>query len=663
MILGTAGHIDHGKTALVKALSGVDTDRLAEEKKRGITIELGFAPYSPSPGCAFGIVDVPGHEAFVRTMVAGATGMDVALLVVAADEGVMPQTREHLAVVSLLGVPRMVVALTKMDLVDAEWLELVEEDARALLDGTPYAEAEVVPVSAATGEGVDALSAALVRCAAQDGRDPGDLARLPVDRVFALEGAGTVVTGTLWSGRLERGGAVRILPGGGDARIRSVEVHGEARDAAQAGQRAAVALTGAAVRRGRLRRGDVLVNSPAWQPSMMLTAELVALEGTGWSVEHGQRVRVHLGTAEVLGRLVLFLEEPPLAAEPPLASEPPLAAKAPAAGRAAAAGTSGGTAPPGRPVLVQLRLEAPVVARSGDRFVIRSYSPLATIAGGVVLEPNPPKRKRLSAREREALGELGRGGLDAVRGAARLAGWQGLPASALGVAAGCASETLAAFGSRSGKDAPAWRHDDALFDWEVVAQGEARILAAAQAHHEARPLDAGAPLDAIRRALPDRSHARLADGLAARLVRQERLVLEGKTARLPEFRAALRPDQERVAARIVEILAEAGLEGPSTAALLGRAGAGAEGEAVLDFLARRGRARLVGDAFWVSAQVLDRAAAAVTERLGGRAGLGPADFREALPVARKRLIPLLAHLDAQGVTVREADGRRVPGGS
>ena len=652
LILGTAGHVDHGKTALVKALSGVDTDRLAEEKKRGITIELGFAPYSPAPGCAFGIVDVPGHEAFVKTMVAGATGMDVALLVVAADEGVMPQTREHLAVVSLLGVPRMVVALTKTDLVDAEWLELVEEDARALLAGTPYAEAEVVPVSAATGEGVDALSAALVRCAAQDGRDPGDLARLPVDRVFALEGAGTVVTGTLWSGRLKRGEAVRILPEGDDARIRSVEVHGEARDAAEAGQRAAVALTGAAVRRGRLRRGDVLVTSPAWAPSMMLTAEIVALEGTGWSVEHGQRVRVHLGAAEVLGRLALLLDEPPLAAEPAVGA------------RGAAGRTSGGAAPPGRPVLAQLRLEGPVVARSGDRFVVRSYSPLATIAGGVVLEPNPPKRKKLSAREREALGELARGGRAAVRGAARLAGWQGLPESALAVAAGCASGAAAARDdSRSGTDEPAWRHDGALFDRRVVAEGEARILAAAQAHHEARPLEAGAPLDAIRRALPARSHRRLADGLAARLVRQERLVLEGKTARLPEFRPALRPDQERVAARVVETLAEAGLEGLSTAALLARAEADAEGEAVLDFLARCGRARWVGDAFWVSAEVLDRAAAAVAERLAGREGLGPADFREALPVPRKRLIPLLAHLDAQGVTVREADGRRVPGGA
>ena len=657
LILGTAGHIDHGKTALVKALSGVDTDRLAEEKKRGITIELGFAPYAPAPGCAFGIVDVPGHEAFVRTMVAGAAGMDVALLVVAGDEGVMPQTREHVAVVSLLGVRRMVVALTKADLVDAEWLELVEEDARALLAGTPYAEAEVAPVSAVTGEGLDALSAALVRCAAQASRDPSDLARLPVDRVFALEGAGTVVTGTLWSGRLERGGVVRILPGDEDARIRSVEVHGEARDAAQAGQRVAVALTGAAVRRGRLRRGDVLVTSPAWAPSMMLTVELVALEGTGWSVEHGQRVRVHLGTAEVLGRLALFLDESARGDQPV-----PGAESAPGAGRGVALRVGQGVAPPGRPVLAQLRLEAPVVARSGDRFVIRSYSPLATIAGGVVLEPNPPKRKKLSAREREALAMLARGGRDAVRGAAVLAGWQGLPESELGVVAGGAAKAGAVSGdSPLGPDEPVWRHDGALFDGEVVADGEARILAAAARRHAARPLDAGAPLDVIRTALPARAHPRLADGLAARLARQGRLVLEGKTARLPEFRAVLSPSQERIAERISEALAEAGLEGPSTTALLERTGAGDEGAAVLDFLERRGRARLVGDAFWVSAAVLDKAAAAVAERLAGREGLGPRDFREALPVPRKHLIPLLAYLDAQGVTVREAAGRRVPG--
>lgn len=649
LILGTAGHIDHGKTSLVKALTGVDTDRLAEEKRRGITIELGFARYAPSASCSFGIVDVPGHEAFVRTMVAGATGMDVVLLVVAADEGVMPQTREHVAVVSLLGVERMVVALTKADLADSEWLELVAADAKGLLAGTPFADAEVVPVSAATGEGLDALAAALLRCAEASRRDPDDLARMPADRVFAVEGAGTVVTGTLWSGRLRRGATVRILPAGEEARIRAVEVHGEPMDAAEAGQRAAVALTGAAVRRGRVRRGAVLVDSAAWAPSMMLTVEITALGGVGWTLDHGQRVRVHLGTAEALGRVALL---------------------------------AGDSAPPGVPVLSQLRLEEPVVARNGDRFVIRSYSPLATIAGGVVLEPRPPKRKRLSAREREALAALARGGVGAARAAALLAGWQGLATEELGVLAGwretrrLASSTASAPAAGPSPAPPrrpgaeveagpalsevAWLHGNALFGLEVAAEGEARILDAVRDHHRRRPLDAGAPLDVIRKALPARAHAKLADGLAARLVRARRLVIEGKTARLPDFEAALEPEQERLAERLAAVLDAAGLEGPSTEELLARAEAGENGPAVLGFLAERGTVRFVGDSFWVPAEALAAASAVVAERLAGMENLGPKDFREVLPVSRKHLIPLLAYLDSEGVTVREPAGRRVP---
>ena len=635
LILGTAGHVDHGKTSLVKALTGVDTDRLAEEKKRGITIELGFARYAPSASCSFGIVDVPGHEAFVRTMVAGATGMDVVLLVVAADEGVMPQTREHVAVVNLLGVDRMVVALAKADLVDAEWLEMVAEDVRDLLAGTPCADAEVVPVSAVTGEGMDALAAALLRCAAAGERDPDDLARMPIDRVFAVEGAGTVVTGTLWSGRLERGATVRILPVAEDARIRAVEVHGESVGAAEAGQRVAVALTGAAVRRGRVRRGDVVVDSAAWVPSMMLTAEMSALGGTGWTLEHGQRVRVHLGAAEVLGRVVFL---------------------------------SGDSAAPGVSVPAQLRLEEPVVARNGDRFVVRSYSPLTTIAGGVVLEPCPPKRKRLSAKERDALSALARGGAAAVRGAAVLAGWQGLAREALGVFAGRTGGALVTSAGRQEPDAgaalgptrTAWLHGDVLFALELAAEGEARILAAVRDHHRRRPLDAGAPLDVIRKALPPRAHAKLADGLAARLVRDRRLVVEGKSARLPDFRAELEPRQERFAERVAGVLVAAGLEGPSTEALLAQAKGDAGSVAVLDFLAEQGRIRFVGDSFWVSTEALAAAAARVTERLAGMEGLGPKDFREVLPVSRKHLIPLLACLDAEGTTVREPAGRRVP---
>ena len=307
LILGTAGHIDHGKTSLVEALTGVDTDRLAEEKRRGITIELGFARYAPAEGCSFGIVDVPGHEGFVRTMVAGATGMDIVLLVVAADEGVMPQTREHLAIVKLLGVEGLVVAITKADLVDAEWLELVTEEVQEVLEDTKYRNAEIIPTSVRTGAGLRELSDALVRCAALSReRSVDDLARLPVDRVFAMEGAGTVVTGTLWSGSVTRGSTVRILPRGDEARVRAVQVHGVQVERAAAGERTALALTGAAVRRGMVARGDVLVTDRSWAPSLMLTVELHALEGSGWRLEHGQRVRVHLGTVEVMSRVALF---------------------------------------------------------------------------------------------------------------------------------------------------------------------------------------------------------------------------------------------------------------------------------------------------------------------------------------------------------------------
>ncbi|HUO52808.1 MAG TPA: selenocysteine-specific translation elongation factor, partial [Gemmatimonadaceae bacterium] len=262
MILGTAGHVDHGKTALVKALTGVDTDRLAEEKRRGITIELGFAPLAIG-GRTLGVADVPGHEAFVRTMLAGATGVDLALLVVAADEGVMPQTREHLAILSLLGTRGGVVALTKCDLADADWRALVRDDLRALLAGTPLAGAAIVETSALTGAGLDALREAIAAAAdALPARDAADHFRLPVDRAFTVKGTGTVVTGTVWSGTLAADGTVRVLPLERDARVRGIETHGAPASAALPGSRAAIALSGVDV--GDVARGATLVTGAGW---------------------------------------------------------------------------------------------------------------------------------------------------------------------------------------------------------------------------------------------------------------------------------------------------------------------------------------------------------------------------------------------------------------
>lgn len=649
LILGTAGHIDHGKTALVRALTGVDTDRLIEEKKRGITIELGFAPWAPTEDCAFGIVDVPGHEGFVRAMVAGATGMDLVLLVVAADEGVMPQTREHVAIVRLLAVDAMVVAVTKADLVDDEWLELVRDDVQDLLEGTRYRDAEVIPTSVRDPASLANLSRALVRCASRAReRTAEDLFRLPIDRVFAVEGTGTVVTGTLWSGRLTRGEAVRILPGGGEARVRALQVHGRQVAAAVAGQRTAVALTGATVRRGLMARGDVLVTDASWDPSMMLTVELAALAGSGWKLKQGQRVRVHLGTVEVMARLALL-------------------------GAAEVASA--------RRALAQLRLESPVVARSGDRFVVRSYSPVTTIAGGVVLEPVPPKRKRLSRAERAALAAISRGGSAAVAGAAVLAGWAGLDAHSAGVRAGwkgapARRETSERTGSRAmstragaGRAEPggAARRDPqpvlidgTFFDPAIVNDGESRILAAVERHHRSHSLEAGAPLAALRTSLPRRAHRSLADGLAARLAGDGALVTEGRLARLPGFEAALSPDEEEVARRVMEVLKRAGLRAPTAEELADGLATGPDAlRPLLNFLAARGRVRLVGDTFWFAAEVLDQAAERIVSVFGGREGLGPADFRKILPVTRKHLIPLLGHFDATGVTDRVDNARRV----
>ncbi|MEX0909398.1 MAG: selenocysteine-specific translation elongation factor, partial [Gemmatimonadaceae bacterium] len=355
MILGTAGHIDHGKTALVRALTGVDTDRLPEEKRRGITIDLGFAPLHLDGLGTIGVIDVPGHEAFVRTMLAGATGVDLALLVVAADEGVMPQTREHLTILTLLGVRAGVVALTKTDLVDADWLELVTADVAAVLEGSGLQRASIVPVSATTGAGLDDLRAAIRAAAASViARDTDDLFRMPIDRAFSVHGTGTVVTGTVWSGTLRKGAAT-VFPCALPVRVRDLQTHGASVESVSAASRAAVALSGATVEQAG--RGAVLVAGEGWAESSVLLAELT-LSGSHVAVTPRTRVRLHLGAADVGARARLF--------------EP----------------RAGQIQQPAR-----IRLDEPVVARAGDRFVLRAGSPLEVIAGGVVTDPLPADRR------------------------------------------------------------------------------------------------------------------------------------------------------------------------------------------------------------------------------------------------------------------------------
>jgi len=359
LTLGTAGHIDHGKTALVAALTGIDTDRLPQEKARGISIELGYAPLALPSGRRLSVVDVPGHERFVRTMVAGATGIDLFLLVVAADDGVMPQTREHLAIVELLDVPAGVVALTKRDLVDAELAELARLGVEELLETGPYTGAAIVEVSSRTGAGLDALRDALDGLAGTArSRAAAGPVRLPIDRAFSLRGIGTVVTGTLWSGTVRVGDRLAIEPGGREARVRSVQVHDQAVAEAAAGQRVALALVG--VERTQIRRGQTAATPGTLPRSYRLDVRLHVPAGAGHGLRHGEVVTVHHGTAEAPASVVL---------------------------------RKGSEVPPGGQADAQLRLRRQVSAAAGDRLIVRLTSPQVTVAGATVTDPAPPRRR------------------------------------------------------------------------------------------------------------------------------------------------------------------------------------------------------------------------------------------------------------------------------
>ena len=360
VVMGTAGHIDHGKTQLIKTLTGIDTDRLKEEKERGITIDLGFAHLTYEDGTEVGVIDVPGHERFVRNMLAGVGGIDLVMLVIAADEGVMPQTREHLAICQLLRVKEGLVALTKADLVDEDWLELVSEDTREFLKGTFLEGKPIVPVSAKTGQGIDELKRVLQALVARV--PPKQLEgkfRLPVDRVFTIRGFGTVVTGTLFSGTIRVEDRIEIYPKGIEAKIRGLQVHNASVPEAVAGQRTAINLQG--IDKVELERGDVLGHPGEFAPTFMLDAVLQHLSDAPRPLRHRARVRLHVGTSEIMGRVIL-LDRDELA--------------------------------PGEEAYVQLRLEEPAIVLPRDRFVIRSYSPVQTIGGGMLLDAQPAKHRR-----------------------------------------------------------------------------------------------------------------------------------------------------------------------------------------------------------------------------------------------------------------------------
>jgi len=622
LIVGTAGHIDHGKSALVRALTGTDPDRLKEERERGITIDLGFA-HAAVDGLELSFVDVPGHERFVRNMLAGAHGIDAVMLVVAADESVMPQTVEHFHICRLLGVGSGLVALTKCDAADPELQAAAELEVRELLEGSFLAGAEIVRVSARTGDGLDRLRGALSRLgAARAPRAAGGLLRLPVDRVFTLRGFGTVVTGTLVQGSLAVGEELELLPSGHRARVRGLQVHGAAAERVGAGHRTAVNLSGLEV--SQIARGDVLTHPGSLLPTSMLDCELELLSGER-GLKDQARVRVHLASAERIARVRLFEGR-----------------ELPAGGRGRA----------------QLRLESPGVAGFGDPLVIRAYSPAATIGGARVLDPLPPRRRRGDRDERLRSIRLD-DRLGAARAMVASEGPRGHEAARL---AARLTRPLAELRQALAGPDPVWLGGEPGW-WIGLPALEAlgrRALAALDDYHAREPLKPGMPREELRRRVFGHAPPGAFEASLERLAAGNELVAAGDSLARTGHAVTLSPEQRQGREALVAAALQAGLAG-----LVVREAAAALRQPT-DVLERVSRVlqdedvlRRVGEATLVHAEHLDRLAEEVRRRWPPGTRLDVGGFKELTGLTRKHVIPLLEHLDARRVTRRAGSERWV----
>jgi selenocysteine-specific elongation factor len=625
VVVGTAGHIDHGKTSLVKALTGTDTDRLPEEKARGITIDLGFAFLEEPGGLTIEIVDVPGHERFVKNMLAGVGGIDLAMLVIAADEGVMPQTREHLAICSLLRIKAGLIALTKADLVEADWLELVREDVAAAVRGTFLEGAPIVPVSSKTGQGLDELRAALRSLAAsvpQRGTD--ELPRLPIDRVFTVKGFGTVVTGTLTAGALAADDRVEVYPKRAEAKIRGLQAHGHPVASARAGQRTAINLQG--LERTAIARGDVVGLPGTLVSSTLVDGTLELLPDAPRPVRTRTRVRFHVGTSEIMAR-VLLLDRPELA--------------------------------PGETAFARFRLEAPLVARPADRFVVRSYSPIVTIGGGTLLDVDPPRFKRKGGALVAHLQLLQTGSPDAVlEEHIRHVGAGGVRLTTLAGRVPFGPERLRAL--LEGLQA-AGRVISIDRDWFVHPESFARlrglVVDELSAFHRANPLKPGMSREELRvRAggADERVFAFLVSSLGAEGV----VTTERDKARLTAHEVRLSPEQQRVVDALESEFSRAEAAPPSAGEALGRAGVtGDEEHELFQVLVQSGKLVRVKDSLFFHARALDAIQTKLVAFLRERKEIGPSDIKDLFGISRKYAIPLLEFFDQRRVTARVGERR------
>jgi selenocysteine-specific elongation factor len=648
LVLGTAGHIDHGKTALVRALTGVDTDRLPEEKARGITIELGFAPLVLPSGRRLGVVDVPGHEALVRTMVAGASGIDLVLLVVAADEGVMPQTREHLAIVSLLGIRHGVVALTKQDVAEPDVAELAEAEVRELVAAGSLAGAPILRVSSLTGAGIDALRGALDEVAASAAARTARLGppRLWVDRVFEMRGFGTVVTGTLSGGALHVGDTAELLPGGRRARIRGLQSFGEAAEVVQPGARCAVNLQGVATE--EIERGALLTAPDALAPTETMDAEIAWLPDAPPLGPKPVAVELLVGTTARRAHAA------------------PIGAEALAPGRSKTLAPGGSkTLAPGARGFARVHLEdgaAPLLP--GDAFVLRGFARMpgggSTLGGGRVLDAHPPKRRCSDPALAAELTRLARGDtLETLRVRIARAGFAGNEHGALRRETGLEPAALdAALAALEQEGALARSSDGLLLDAAACAELERRLLAALGDFHAREPMRPGIPRGALRAALPENVPAPAFELVLARLAASGAIAAGEGLVRSAGFAPRLSERQRALAERLRAEARAAGLEPPTPRDWAAQLGAEpGELRDVLAHLEREGALVHAPGELWFDRASVDALRARVIAQLEAHGALDTPAYKELIGTTRKYAVPLMELFDAEHLTLRRGATR------
>ncbi|MBA2883081.1 selenocysteine-specific elongation factor [Desulfosalsimonas propionicica] len=630
IILGTAGHIDHGKTSLIKAVSGTDTDRLKEEKRRGITIELGFAAIDLPSGLHIGVVDVPGHEKFVKNMVAGATGIDVVAVIIAADEGVMPQTREHMEICSLLGIRYGFVVLTKTDMVDEEWLELVTEDVTDFMADTFLEDSPIVPVSSVTRDGLDQFIETLDRyCMALPERTATGIFRLPIDRVFSMKGFGTVVTGTLVSGHVELGEQVMVYPSGITTKVRGIQVHDRSVESAEAGLRTAINFQG--VDKYAVNRGDVLARPDTLIPTYMIDVELHLLESNERPLKNRQRVRFHIGTSQMPCHIVLIDRD---------------------------------VLEPGETALVQVRLEGPVVCVRDDRYVIRSYSPVRTLGGGRVLNPAPPKHKRFRKESMERIERLcDTDPQSLIASHIEMAGFAERSFAELKVLTSLSDKALDASLKKLLSDRTiiqTERSQRRFVHQSVFETFRKDVTELLSAYHKRHPLKAGMSKGELRSKLPDIETPRLFNQMLHLLLKTNEVVQNDDSVHLAGHQVTLETDQSDLKEKILGIYAEKGLQPPYFKELVQMLETDpAKAKNVLMHLVDEGRVIRVKEELFFHAGAISDLKARLIDFLQQNQEINPGAFKEMTGASRKYTIPLFEYFDSENITIRVGDVRKL----